>query len=87
MPEAGDAAPPLYSNRRARYAIPDAKRLVQILRAPAAVSVPGQRPPSRLRESIAFAVEYLHPRTGYYVWDWRDPMPLVGDIIRILRGQ
>ena len=87
VPEAGDAAPPLYSNRRARYAIPDAKRLVQILRAPAAVSVPGQRPPSRLRESIAFAVEYLHPRTGYYVWDWRDPMPLVGDIIRILRGQ
>jgi len=87
VPQAGDAAPQPYRARRARYAIPDIKRLVQIWRSPAAVTAPGQRSPGRLGESIACVAEYLHPRTGYYVWDWRDPMPLVGDIIGIVRGR
>ncbi|CAN5238827.1 hypothetical protein BH10PSE13_BH10PSE13_24780 [soil metagenome] len=87
VPEAGEATQPPYARRRARYAIPDTKRLLQILRSPAAVTAPGQKPPSRWQEGLAYAAEFLHPRTGYYVWDWRDPMPLVGDIIGIVRGR
>lgn len=86
VPEADDGTPPsAYRRRRARYAIPDAKRLVQILRSPVAVTAPGQKPPSRLREAIAWAAGHLSLTTGYYVWDWRDPMPLLGDLWSIVR--
>lgn len=87
VPEAGDAPQLPYAQRRARYGIPDAKRLAQILRSPRAVTAPGQTAPGRLAESAAFVGEYLSPRTGWYVWDWRDPMPLIGDVWRIVRGR
>jgi hypothetical protein len=87
VPQVGDTPQPPYDSRRARYAIPDTKRLIQILRSPTAVTAPGQTPPGRLAELAAYAGDYLDPRTGYYVWDWRDPMPLVGDVMGILRGR
>lgn len=87
VPQADQTPQPPYRVQRARYAIPDAKRLFQILRSPAAVTAPGQVPPSRWREALQWGAEHLNPRTGYYVWDWRDPMPLVGDIMGIVRGR
>lgn len=85
VPEADGAPQGPYRAVRARYAIPDAKRLVQILRAPAAVTAPGQKAAGRLRELLAWGAEFLNPRTGYYVWHWSDPMPLFGDMVGMLR--
>ncbi|MFT3964812.1 MAG: carboxylate--amine ligase [Sphingobium sp.] len=86
VPEAARSRPPSpYRARRARYAIPDTKRLVEILRSPAAAAAPGQKVPSRWREALAYGADFLNPATGYYVWDWRDPMPLFGDLIGIVR--
>ncbi len=74
-----------YRQRRARYAIPDTKRLARILRSPTSEAAAGQPAPSRWREALAWGADWLDPRTGYYVWDWSDPRPLAGDLIGIIR--
>ncbi|HEX7871528.1 MAG TPA: carboxylate--amine ligase [Sphingobium sp.] len=85
VPAAGSEAQRPYAARRARYAIPDTKRLVEVLRAPADTAAPGQPVPVRWKEALAYGAEYLNPATGYYVWDWRDPMPFIGDLIGIVK--
>ncbi|HEX7853159.1 MAG TPA: carboxylate--amine ligase [Sphingobium sp.] len=85
VPEAAGVPQPPYRPRRARYAIPDAKRLAEILRSPASAAAPGQPAPKRWKELLAYGAEFVNPATGYYVWDWRDPMPLVGDLMGIVR--
>jgi hypothetical protein len=32
------------------------------------------------RELAAYLLEFLRPRSGYFVFDWRDPMPLWRDL-------
>ncbi len=85
VPEADGALQPPYRERRARYAIPDTKRLVRILRSPASEAAAGQPAPDRWREAMAWGLDWLSPATGYYVWDWSDPRPLFGDMIGIIR--
>jgi predicted ATP-grasp superfamily ATP-dependent carboligase len=85
VPEADGPPQPSYRQRRARYAIPDTKRLLRILRSPASEAAAGQPAPGRWREALAYGAEMLNPRTGYYVWDRKDPLPLVGDILAIIR--
>ncbi|MCE7798629.1 carboxylate--amine ligase [Sphingobium sufflavum] len=85
VPQADGPPQPAYRARRARYAIPDTKRLARILRAPQAEVAAGQPAPSRWREALAWGADWLDPRTGYYVWDWSDPRPLAGDLIGIIR--
>ena len=80
--EPADPAPH-YAARRARYAIPDSKRLVQILRD-ADIAGAGRPPFIRLREAGAYLAEFLNPRTGYYIWSWSDPKPLLRDMSGIL---
>jgi predicted ATP-grasp superfamily ATP-dependent carboligase len=72
-----------YTARRARYAIPDTKRLVQILRDPD-IAGAGRPPFSRSREAVAYLAEFLNPRTGYYIWSWTDPKPLLRDMTGIV---
>jgi hypothetical protein len=81
----GDPVDPAadYVARRARYAIPDAKRLIQILRNPD-IAGAGRPAFSRLRELAAYAAEFLNPRTGYYIWSWSDPKPLLRDMAGII---
>lgn len=74
---------PGYRPRRARYAIPDSKRLVQILRDPD-IAGAGKPSFSRWREAGAYLAEFLNPRTGYYIWSWSDPKPLLRDVAGIL---
>ena len=87
VPQADGPPQRPYRVRRARFAIPDAKRLVRIWRDPKREAAPGQAAPSRWRETLAFGTEYLRPDTGYYVWRWSDPMPLFGDLLGMIRGR
>jgi predicted ATP-grasp superfamily ATP-dependent carboligase len=77
------SAAPTYRSRRARYAIPDTKRLVQILRNPD-IAGAGRPAFSRLREAAAYLAEFFNPRTGCYIWSWSDPKPLLRDVAGIL---
>lgn len=72
-----------FRSRRARYVIPDTKRLIAILRAPDCAG-PGQPRFSRMRELIAWLGEFFRFDTGYYVWSWRDPAPLLRDALGII---
>lgn len=66
-----------WRNRRARYAIPDAKHLVAVLRDG---SLPILR---RIGFAVRFFADFLDPRVRYYVWSWRDPMPMFADLAGI----
>ncbi|MCB2064288.1 MAG: carboxylate--amine ligase [Novosphingobium sp.] len=68
-----------WRNRRARYAIPDAKHLVAVLR--------DGSPPilRRIGFAIRFFADFLDPRVRYYVWSWRDPMPMLADLAGAVR--
>lgn len=70
--EAGEKQP-AYPIRRARYLVPDTRRLAGILLG----RVPGF---SRAREAWDYAREFLNPRTGYYVGSLDDPLPLLTDL-------
>lgn len=73
---AGDTAKP-WRNRRARYAIPDAKHLMAVLRDRA---LPLTR---RIGFALRFFADFLDPRVRYYVWSWRDPGPMLADLAGI----
>lgn len=65
--------------RRARYMVPDTRRLIEI--------ACGQSPGfSAGRELLRWAGEFLRPATGYYVGAWDDPRPLLADI-RAMAGK
>lgn len=87
LPQVGSTPQRPYRARRVRYAVPDTKRLIDVLRAPARAAAPGQAPPRRWRELLAYGRDMLNPSTGSYVWDWRDPLPLFGDIVGMMRGR
>ncbi|PEQ12703.1 hypothetical protein B2G71_10375 [Novosphingobium sp. PC22D] len=72
-------APTPLKPRRARFMAPDMKHLVAQWRG-------GSLSPGRkLKLSAQFLAEFFNPRTEYYVWNWRDPMPLLGDLIDSIR--
>jgi predicted ATP-grasp superfamily ATP-dependent carboligase len=75
---AGETARP-WRKRRARYAIPDAKHLMAVLRDG---SLPIMR---RLAFGLRFFADFLDPRVRYYVWSWRDPKPMLADLAGIRR--
>ncbi len=68
-----------FKNRRARYAIPDAKHLAAILKDS---SIPRAR---RMRFAVRFFADFLDPRVRYYVWSWCDPLPMLADLAGIRR--
>lgn len=73
------AAPGAQRRVRARYAIPDAKHLVAVLRD-------GTRPLSaRIGLALRMACDGMDPRVRHYVWAWSDPLPLLGDLWGIVR--
>jgi predicted ATP-grasp superfamily ATP-dependent carboligase len=72
-----------YRARRARYAIPDTKRLVQVLRRPDCAG-PGQPAFRRADEALGYIVDFVDPRTGTYVWSWSDPNPFFRDVLSIV---
>lgn len=75
----GTGAQRPYRKRSARYAIPDAKHMVAVVRG-------GGSPMSRrLAAAWKFIADYFNPRVRYYVWSLRDPGPFLGDIYRIFR--
>lgn len=77
--QASDQTVRPFKRRRARFAIPDAKHLAAVLRDR---KLPLFR---RLAFALRFFADFLDPRVRYYVWSWRDPMPMLSDLAGAFR--
>ncbi|MRW93538.1 acyltransferase family protein [Duganella sp. FT80W] len=77
-------ARPYRAGTRCRYMTAETRRLLHLLARAAADGVtaapPGHTTVARWRELSAYLLEFLHPRSGYFVHDWRDPLPLWRDL-------
>ena len=74
--DAGELHPP-YRQRTARYAIPDTKHLFAVLRGGE------QSLGERFKLLLGWFGGFLSPTMRYYVWSWRDPRPMLGDLAGI----
>ena len=72
----GDDTPRPYRLRRARYLIPDTRRLIEQMRSSSA---------NKQQEIFDYVADFFDPRTGYYVWSARDLRPLLRDVQNIVR--
>lgn len=72
------------SGLRARYMIPETRRLWRVLFERHKIQDPalGLTP---LRDLLAYLAAFLDPRTRYYVLCWRDPLPFLMDLWFVLR--
>jgi hypothetical protein len=61
---------------RCRYMTAETRRLLHMLMKRAAPGAGG----GRWRELAGYVLEFLRPRSGYFVFDWRDPLPLWRDL-------
>ncbi len=65
-----------YRQRRARYLIPDTRRLVELWRSPSL---------GRADALVDYFADFFDSATGYYVWWSRDPGPLWQDMKNVFR--
>jgi predicted ATP-grasp superfamily ATP-dependent carboligase len=79
-----DPAPPPRDDLRARYMVPETKRLVRIFIAPGQISDPffKRRP---VRDLIGYVLGFFDPATRYYVLTLSDPRPWARDMTQMLR--
>ncbi|MFC3443151.1 carboxylate--amine ligase [Sphingobium rhizovicinum] len=79
-----DAALPARDDLRARYMVPETKRLLRILLAPGRIGDPffRRRP---LADLAAWLLDFLDPRTRYYVFSRSDPRPWLRDMGQMIR--
>ena len=69
---------------RARYMVPETKRLGRILLRSRTIDDPyfRRRP---LAELAGYLMGFLDPRSRYYVWSWHDFRPWLRDMAQIVR--
>jgi predicted ATP-grasp superfamily ATP-dependent carboligase len=67
------------SGLRCRFIIPETKRLLRILFQQHAIADRTLTFP-RLPALAGFLADFVRPQTRYYVFEWRDPMPLLADL-------
>jgi predicted ATP-grasp superfamily ATP-dependent carboligase len=74
------ALPPPRADLRCRMVATEIKRLVRILAQPERIADRRfQRRP--VHEVLRFLFDFLRPGRRYYVWWWKDPMPMVRDLL------
>jgi len=72
------------SHLRARYMIPETRRLLRILFARSAVADPMFRP-RPLADLASYGLGFLDPRSRYYVMSLSDPGPILRDFLNVAR--
>jgi len=79
-----DPAPPPRDDLRARYMVPETKRLARILLAPGRIDDPffRRRP---VVDLVAYLLAFFDPRARYYVFSRSDPRPWLRDMVQIVR--
>ncbi len=79
-----DAAPTPREGVRARYMVPETKRLARVLLTPDRIGDPFFRP-TPLADLAAYLLGFLDPRGRYYVFALSDPRPFLRDIVQMIR--
>jgi predicted ATP-grasp superfamily ATP-dependent carboligase len=74
---------PRIKSRRARYMIPETRRLAQALIGPRSADPYFRATP--WRDLIGYVLGFFDPRMRYFVWRWSDPGPFIADIRNIMR--
>jgi predicted ATP-grasp superfamily ATP-dependent carboligase len=74
---------PAPKHRRARYMIPETRRLIQILFKPALVADPGFKP-TPMADLLRYLSGFFDPAMRYFLFRWSDPGPFLVDIKSIL---
>jgi hypothetical protein len=69
---------------RARYMIPETRRLLRIIVSRCKITDPSFMP-RPWRDFIDYVVGFVDPRMRYYVFKWHDPKPFLTDIFSVLR--
>lgn len=79
-----DAARVPRDTLRARYMVPETKRLARVLLSPGRIGDPFfQRRP--LADLAAYLLTFLDPRARYYVFSLSDPRPWLRDMMQMLK--
>lgn len=75
--------PPYRVGLRARFMIPETRRLIRVLFQPKQIADPAykRRP---LRDLADYFLGFLEPRMRYFVFAWRDPAPFFSDMLAII---
>ena len=82
--DAGRLAGSARNRQPCRFVIPDTRRLLTVLFDPGAVQNRRLRF-SRWRELAAYVGDFFRPRTRYFVFRWRDPLPALTDLAGVAR--
>ncbi|MGE4321634.1 MAG: hypothetical protein AB7E60_01235 [Sphingobium sp.] len=82
----GDSAPAPVprDDLRARYMIPETKRLVRVLFRRGRIEDPFFRA-RPVRDLMAYMLAFLDPRMRYYIFTLSDPRPWLRDLCQVLR--
>jgi predicted ATP-grasp superfamily ATP-dependent carboligase len=75
---------PGYLRLRARYIIPETKRLIRIWFAPHLIENKNLRF-RPINELFGYVTDFIRPSTRYFVFRWRDPRPLIADIKSVFK--
>lgn len=78
-----DTNQPQIKPRRARYMIPETKRLIQLLRKRPAIVDPLFRP-TPFADLRRYLTGFFDPKMRYYLFRWRDPGPFFSDIKTVM---
>ncbi|WP_420145748.1 carboxylate--amine ligase [Sphingobium sp.] len=79
-----DPAPAPRHRLRARYMVPESKRLLRVLLMPGRIGDPffRRRP---IFDLLAYLAAFIDPRTRYYVFSRSDPRPFLHDMAQMFR--
>ena len=78
-----DAVQPDIKSRRARYMIPETKRLIQLLFKRRAIADPLFKP-TPLADLRDYLGGFFDPKMRYYLFRWSDPGPFLSDIKTVM---
>jgi predicted ATP-grasp superfamily ATP-dependent carboligase len=78
-----DTVQPAIKPRRARYMIPETKRLIQLLFKRQAIADPLFKP-TPMADLISYLSGFFDPKMRYYLFCWSDPGPFLSDIKTVL---
>ena len=75
--------PPSRDKRRCRMVATELKRLARLLLQPDLIRDKQFRV-QPVAELWRFIIDFTRRDVGYYVWDWRDPLPMLADLTNMM---
>jgi predicted ATP-grasp superfamily ATP-dependent carboligase len=78
----GTEPQPRLKSRRARYMVPETRRLLQLLLGSGSADPQFRATP--WRDLAGYVLGFFDPRMRYFVWRWSDPGPFIADMRNII---